>query len=534
MLLTAFSHLSQLTVDEVVVDDGLMTFSARTATRQAACPGCGTVSGRIHGGYRRRLADVAVSGHRTVIDLLVRRFICPGQECARRTFVEQVDGLTERFARRTASLHGTLEKVALALGGRPAARLAGHLSIPTSPNSLLRLLRKLPDPVLLTAPRVLGIDDFAFKKGHVYGTIILDMETGERVDVLPDRTAETLTAWLRAHPGAEIVCRDRASAYAEAVRTACPDAVQVADRFHIWKNLCEAVEKCVLAHRTCLTEPIESSASNLSEQAVVPDTEAVGSGLPTPAALEGLRAVQRRERHAAVHDLFGKGVGISVIAEALGLDRKTVRRYAHAATPEDVPVGSNHRESRVQPHLAYLHQRWNEGCTDAVRLCGEIRALGYRGSERTVRRHLQTLRAAGLPAPTTSQELTVRQATRLLTSHPEHLDDDSTLRLKDLLTRCPELDAVADCVRTFAEMMTERRGQGLADWLGRAHATGFPALSSLARGLRQDSAAVTAGLTLEWNSGRVEGNVNRIKRIKRDGYGRAGFDLLRLQILRAD
>jgi transposase len=162
VLWTTFSHLSTLTVDEVVVDDGLMTFSARTATRRAVCPGCGTASGRVHGGYRRRLADVAVPGHRTVIDLLVRRFICPGRECARRTFVEQVDGLTDRFARRTASLHGTLEKIALALGGRPAARLAAHLAIPTSPNSLLRLLRKLHDAPFVAAPRVLGIDDFAF------------------------------------------------------------------------------------------------------------------------------------------------------------------------------------------------------------------------------------------------------------------------------------------------------------------------------------------------------------------------------------
>lgn len=198
----------------------------------------------------------------------------------------------------------------------------------------------------------------------------------------------------------------------------------------------------------------------------------------------------------------------SAIAEALGLDRKTVRRYAHAATPDDLPVGTGKRGNRVQLYLGYLHQRWNEGCTDAVRLCG---------SERTVRRHLQTLRASGQPAPTVSQELTVRQATRLLTSHPDHLDENGTLRLKELLSRCPELDGVADCVRTFAEMMAERRGQDLNDWLEQAKATGFPSLSSLTRGLRQDFEVVTAGLTLEWNSGRVEGNVNRFKRIKRDG-----------------
>jgi transposase len=382
------------------------------------------------------------------------------------------------------------------------------------------------------APRVLGVDDFALKRGHVYGTVLLDMETGERVDVLPDRTAETFTAWLQAHPGVEIVCRDRASAYAEAVRTAVPDATQVADRFHLWKNLCEAVEKCVVAHRSCLAEPAENPAADAAPTAPAPAPAAEAVTVPTE--MEGLRAVQRRERHAAVHALYDKGVGISAIAEALGLDRKTVRRYAHAATPQDLPARDGQRATRVQPYLAYLHQRWNEGCTDAARLCAEIREQGYRGSERTVRRHLQAVRASGKPAPAVTEKLTARQATRLITSHPDRLGEDTTLKLKELLARCPELDAVATCVRSFAQLMTERRGQDLPTWLEQAEATGLQSLCSLARGLRQDIGAVTAGLTLEWNSGRVEGNVNRIKRIKRDGYGRAGFDLLRLQVLHAD
>lgn len=238
-----------------------VTFTARAVTPKAACPDCGTVSDRVHGSYRRRLTDLAVAGRKAVINLLVRRFACSAAGCSRRTFVEQIDGLTERFARRTPALRRTLERVALALAGRPAARMAAHLAIPVSANSLIRLLRKLPDRQPAAAPRVMGLDDFAFKKGHVYGTIILDIETGERVDVLSDRTSETLTTWLRDHPGAQIVCRDRASAYAEAVRTVCPDATQVADRFHLWKNLCEAVEKCVAQHRTCLTEPTKDTTA---------------------------------------------------------------------------------------------------------------------------------------------------------------------------------------------------------------------------------------------------------------------------------
>jgi transposase len=232
--------------------------------------------------------------------------------------------------------------------------------------------------------------------------------------------------------------------------------------------------------------------------------------------------------------LFDKGVGIYAIAKALGLDPKTVGKYAHAATVEDVPTSDGHRDTQIRPYLAHLHRRWNEGCTDAARLCAEIRDLGFRGSARTVRRHLQPVRAAGKPAPKVPDALTVRQATRLITRRPTSLDEDEKVQLKDLLARCSELDTVAECVRTFAEMMNDKRGAELNDWLAQAEATQMPSLRSLARGLRQDFAAVTAGLTLEWSSGKVEGNVNRIKMIKRTGYGRAGFDLLRRRVLYAD
>lgn len=540
MLASVFAHLGAVTVEKFAADKEGVTISARTVTSSAACPGCGTVSSRRHGGYRRRLADLAVAGRRAVIDLLVSRFACRVSGCSRKTFVEQVEGLTAPFARRTLPLRRVLERIALALAGRPGARLAAHLAVTTSANSLLRLLRRLPDKHIGSAPRVLGVDDFATRKGHVYATILLDMETGQRVDVLPDRTAETLAAWLRQHPGAEIVARDRAGAYAEAVRTTAPQATQVADRFHVWMNLCEAVEKCVVAHRTCLADPEPETGSDeqptRSAASLAASVEGGSSG-PVPQPMEGLRATKCRQRHAAVHALYDKGVGISAIAEALKLDRKTVRRYAHAATVEQVMGATGNaarRGTRVQPYLAYLHERWNEGCTDAARLCAEIREHGYRGSERTVRRHLQELRASGKPAPPVTDELTVRQATRLLTMRPDRLDEAASLRRKKLLVRCPELETVAACVHSFATMMNQRQGTELGAWLEQAEATELPPLRSLARGIRNDFDAVTNGLTLEWNSGPVEGNVNRIKRIKRDGYGRAGFDLLRLQILHAD
>ncbi|GIH29889.1 ISL3 family transposase [Microbispora amethystogenes] len=474
---------------------------------------------------------MTLTGRRTVIDLEVQRFRCRVDACSRRTFTEQIDGLTERFARRTPRLRRVFERFMQVLAGRPAARLSSYLAIPVSSNTLLRLLRRRPEQPRIRAPRVLGVDDFAIRKGHVYATILLDMETGERVDVLADRTADTLSAWLREHPGVEIVCRDRGGAYAEAVRTAAPGAVQVADRFHVWKNLCDAVDKCVVLHRACLPEP--AAEGEPAQATSTAPKVAVSTTVFTE--WEGVRVSKRRERHAAVHELLAKGVGICAIAEALGLDRKTVRRYAHAATPEDLaPSRGGRRGSRVDPFLPYLHERWNQGCSDAARLFEEIRERGYAGSQRTVRRHLQGVRAGGRPAPKVAKQLSVRRATHLITSHPDHLDENATLRLKQLLARCPELEGVAACVESFAKMMVDLDGHRLPDWLKQAEATGFPSLKSLVNGIRQDFDAVTAGLSTQWNSGRVEGNVNRIKRIKRDGYGRASFDLLRLQILHAD
>jgi transposase len=209
-----------------------------------------------------------------------------------------------------------------------------------------------------------------------------------------------------------------------------------------------------------------------------------------------------------------------------------VSKYAHAPRPQDVPSSDGHRDTAIRPYLDYLHKRWNEGCTDGARLHAEIRALGFRGSTRTVRRHLQPIRNSSRTAPTTPTAPTVRETTRLITSRPTSLKEEETLQLKAILGRCPELDAVTGCVHSFAEMMTNRSGStDLTAWLTRAEATQQPPLRSLVKGLRQDLAAVTAGLTLEWSSGKVEGNVNRIKMIKRKMFGRAGFKLLRRQIL---
>jgi transposase len=512
-----FPRLAGVVVEDVICDADVLQIRARTRTSMAECPGCGTPSVTGHGRYERRLADAAVGGRRVMLRLSVRRFVCRVAECPRWTFVEQVPGLTFRFGRVSTLLRGVLETIARALAGRPGARLARRTWISVSRSTLLRLLRAIPQNEVGAAPRVLGIDDFALRRGHVYATILINMETGRPVDVLPDRTAATLARWLREHPGAQIVCRDRASAYAEAVRTAAPQARQVADRWHVWANLTEAVEKCVLAHRGCLIPPVHTPAS--------------APPLAPASSVEGRLSTRTRERHRVIHNLSDKGVGVGVIAAHLGLDRKTVRRFVNAATAEDLIRPKGRRNGALRPHLAYLHQRWNEGCTDAVRLHAEIRERGYTGSQRTVRRWLQPLRASELPAPVVSEPPTVRQVTRWLTCRPEKRSAQDAQRLTELLTRCPDLNATADHITTFATLLTGRRGKDLPEWIRAVDASGPPQLRAFALNLNKDLEAVIAGLTLQWNSGMVEGHVNRIKALKRAMFGRARLDLLRRRIL---
>jgi transposase len=460
------------------------------------------------------------------IQLRVRRFFCINSDCPAKTFVEQVDGLTTRYARRTPVLRTMLAAIGLALAGRAGARMAAQLGVTAGRDTLLRLVRALPDPQ--PAPlKVVGVDDFALRRGHVYGTVLVDLATHRPIDLLPGRDADTLTGWLRDHPGIEVICRDRSGAYAEGARAGAPAAVQVADRWHLWHNLAEAVEKTVIAHRGDLAEP-------------EPEPEAAEAGPPAPAPphlsdasvpMESRLVTRTRERYAAVQQLLADGMSISGVCRTLRLDRKTVQRFARAETVDELLAKARNRGSLLDRFKPYLHERFNAGCIDAARLTEEITAMGYRGSDKTVRRYLQPFRANLTAPPPRPTPPTVRAVTSWLTRRPEDLTESQTLRLKTILARSPALQTTHELVRGFAEMLTQRQGHDLPGWMDQVEQIGSAALRSFVAGLRTDLEAVTAGLTLHWSSGQVEGTVNRIKMLKRQMYGRAHLDLLRKRVL---
>jgi transposase len=443
--------------------------------------------------------------------------------------VEQVEGLTMRHARRTPLLRRMLEAIGLALAGRAGARMAAQLGAEVGRDTLLRLVRALPDPQ--PGPlTVVGVDDFALRRGHVYGTVLVDILTRRPVDLLGDREADTLAGWLRHHPGIDVICRDRSGAYAEGARTGAPDAVQVADRWHLWHNLAEAIEKTVIAHRGDLAEP-EPEADSDDPPAVAPSTPSSASASADSTPVESRLVTRTRERYAAVQQLLVEGMSISAICRTLRLDRKTVQRFARAETVDELLAKARNRGSLLDRFKPHLHERFNAGCTDAARLTEEITAMGYRGSDKTVRRYLHPFRATLTAPPAKPVPPTVRAVTSWLTRRPADLTESQTLRLKNILGRSPALQTTHDLVRGFAIILTQRTGHELPAWMSHVDQTGPAALRSFVAGLRTDLDAVTAGLTLPYSSGPVEGTVNRLKTLKRQMYGRARLDLLRKRLL---
>ena len=285
LLNVLFPHLAGVHVDRVVASDRSVRLEAATTGPCAACPVCKRSSTRVHSRYERCVADRGVGGRDVAIRLRVRRFFCGNPECPRRIFAEQVDGLTEPYRRSSPALRAMLADVGLALGGRAGERMTRRLDAQRSRTTLLGLVRGLPEPAP-TPIRVVGVDEFAMRRGHTYGTVLVDMEKHRPVDVLPDRTAETLAAWLRDHPDIEVICRDRAGPFAEGARRGAPGAVQVADRWHLLRNLADALERVVKRNRAALVE--------------VP-TDDDGDTTAVVMPVEGPLADRTRQRHAEVH-----------------------------------------------------------------------------------------------------------------------------------------------------------------------------------------------------------------------------------------
>ncbi|MEW1552276.1 ISL3 family transposase [Streptomyces tsukubensis] len=511
-------HLDGVQVERVWSADGMVRVAARTRELRVVCPDCGRESARVHSRYLRRLADVAAGGRPVLITLSVRRLFCDGLGCERRTFAEQVDGLTVRYQRRSPLLQHLVEMAGVLLAGRGGTRLLHILKAPLSRTSVLFQLMRMRLPSVVT-PRVLGVDDFALY-ADVYGTLLVDASTRLPIELWSGRDAEQLAAWLRMHPGVEVVCRDGSLVYRQGINEGAPDAVQVSDRFHLWQGLSKRVSDIAAAHRGCLPE-------------AVPEPEPASSSSADPSEAADSPARRHAKRlFEAVHAVSSTGRSLSAIARELGLNRRTVAKYARAASWQDcVRRTPPRRSTSLDPYLEYLRQRWDEGEHTATVLHEEIVAKGYLGHYQRVKMAIAPLRR-GLPIDTPRERPpSPRQVARWITTTPSRRGLHATEGLRRLFEHCPELKRTHDLVRQFEAMLAGCDAAGLSDWLDHLTAANLPTLAGLAKALREDQAAVVQGITTPFNSGVNEGRITDLKLQKRIMAGRAGVPLLRQRVV---
>jgi transposase len=424
-----------------------------------------------------------------------------------------------------------LDWITLALGGEAGARLAQRLGLLVAGSTLLRQVRRRAKPPTDIAPRVLGIDDWAWRKRHRYGTILCDLERRKVIDLLPDREAKSVEKWLRAHPGTEIVSRDRASAYADSVRNAAPDAIQVADRWHLLRNLGEALRQALEPHHRMLKLAAHAAAG--ASQASLLCAPPAARPHTSPVLTQAVRAKQqnRERRHAryeSVMALARRGVAKKQIARELGLDCRTVRRWIGSGVfPERIPV---HRRSSVDVHAVYLDMRWRQGCHNGSQLWRELRERGFAGQTSLVRNWL--CQRYGPRAH--RKELVARPAIRASPRHTAWLlltePAQALPYLDELYRQSAQLTLTAQAAREFARIVRQRDAAAWPVWLQSTKTTW---LANFSAHLHRDQEAVLAALKSPWSNGQVEGQVHRLKLLKRQMYGRAGFDLLRLRVLNA-
>jgi transposase len=520
-----------LSVLQVLPESDRITILTAAKSTRSACPLCGGASDRVHSRYIRTLADLPWQGRHVALRVRARRFRCATAGCRRRIFTERFAALAVPSARRTMRLGDAQRHIGLALGGEPGSRLAARLAMPVSGDALLRLIHRsaLEPPA---TPRVIGIDEWAWRRGLTYGTILCDLERGRIIDLLPDRKADTVAAWLRRHPGVSVIARDRAGVYAEGIRQGAPGAMQVADRWHLLRNLGDALRIVVDRHRTAIGIATQT-VSAASEPATSSPAEPKKTKLD---ALRRDRRKQRRDRYAEIRQMREAKVPPRLMAPMMGMSKRAVERWlAAGGEPE------HHRPpmpTRIDPFRSDLDQRWQEGCRNAAALWREIKQRGFTGSFNTVARWAASRRALEETSP---DVVKVRRVTRwrppsrrecawLLTANPATLTDKRRRFVEQLRQATPALARAADLARQFSAMLRSGEAGEIEEWL--AAACGSP-LASFAHGITRDLAAVRAAITEPWSTSPVEGHINRLKTIKRQMYGRAHYDLLRKRVLAA-
>jgi len=503
-----------LAIESIETQSDTLRIGATPIGTTATCPVCGTVSARIHSRYRRTLTDLPSQGRRVVLTVCARRFRCVHADCRQRIFPERLEATVGGpFARRTTRLDGIVHHLGLALGGRPGQSFARRLLLPVSNDTLLRVVRRRAVQPR-EEPRVVGIDDFAWKRGHRYGTIICDLERRRVIDILPDRDAATATAWLADRPSITIIARDRGAGYRQAAAEGRPDAVQVADRWHLMENASAAFLTAV-------------------QRSMAAIRKAVGAGTVDPEALSAAECRQhtgwlRREaENAEILALSKRGVAIKEIMRRTDKSRGLVRQVVRGGRTDIF----RSRMSSLDPFLMKLETAWTDGSHNGAALWRAMKTKGFTGGLRVVtewatrnRKDEGTATRDKRPSKTPS----ARRIARMMTTERDTPSKVVARTVAIIGAAVPDLTSARDLLDRFHRLIQHRKDKRLGDWLADAK-SGL--MASFASGIAQDHAAVKAALTEPWSNGQTEGQNTKLKLVKRQMYGRANLDLLRARLI---
>ena len=475
------------------------------------------------------MTDLASSGRSVTLHLQVRKFFCDGTTCPVRIFTERLPDFLVPSARKTNRLRCQIVELGLALGGRATERLAPHLGIAVSDTTVLRHLLPVPvaPPQLVT---VLGVDDFSFRRGRTFGTILVDVERHRVLALLPDRSQITFALWLRNHPEVQIISRDRGGDYAAGAHLGVPQATQVADRFHLIKNAGEVLERLLTRHHVLLTQAAASADTSPRQR----------RKSPLEQHQHDARRGQRLAKYTQAVALFQQGMPARQIARETGLARGTVLSYLRTATfPEQAP---RPRPRTIDPYVPFLRDQWNAGEHNARALWRVICQQGFTGGEASVRKVLHSWRAdPHKRGRSFDQDTGIAQkeqrrysssATRwLLAKASTDRSPDEKRYLAFIQHACPEITTAVTMLQQFQEILMTHDQPRLPLWLQQCEQCGITELVGFAGGIRRDEQAVQASIETQWSQGQVEGQVNRLKMLKRQMYGRAGFALLQRRVL---
>jgi transposase len=522
------------TPEEVVV----RVTSHRTTS---VCPLCSTPSSAIHSSYRRKPRDLPCVGRPIRLLLTVKKFFCRQAQCPRKVFTERMPDLIEVSSRLTKRLRSAVQEIGVATCGKGGERLVSKLGIPLSDATLLWSLYLVPLPPIGKVA-VIGIDDWSYRRGKRYGSIIVDLRTHKIIDLLPERSVASVIAWLEAHPGVEIVSRDRGGTYVDGATQGAPEAIQVCDRWHLLKNLGEAVEAFLIrAHirlpETATTAPTQERAKTASSVPTLERPLTTYSATPAQQGKTQARLLRKWKLYQRIHELHEGGMSLRQIGEELGLARGTIRKYFRQAPEPPLPTPRPLRASKLDPYEDYILARLAQGCLNAAQIHREITAMGFSGGRSNVKAyvaHLRTSTAEGAPPVKRSeraQALSPRSLRWLLTRERKDLDQEAQAQLNRLLTVSQEVRTVHALLHVFLSLVRERKHQQLRSWMEEASKSGIAELKSFVAGIERDYDAVKEALRLPWSQGPTEGKVNKLKTIKRVMYGRAGFRLLRQRLL---